>query len=707
MHPGLIRIIIATLITVSLALLYGRDLPDLTLVGYGLCIVYGLLHTIGVPKSLTHPLVQLFADLVIISIVVGATGGGSSPLLPLYLLAAMSFGAAVWAGTPIPLLAGGIAAAATAVVLTTMITKGALRLETVISSPHIPAIAAVIALAATWVAGSAIKSLQLRTTAAQEQARITANQLEIATELLYRTQRALTTRSPHDILDDALNSIQQLCHVPYAHAQLTQHKLDNTYNPALERQPSQTLNGQPFNQCWLTPLNGLISWTQRTLKHERVPFAYDGPGELLAVPIITEENKHLATLTVGGPGFDNDDLYAITLVAQSTCEPLLAAADAPGGRDPLTKLPNYSSLRSILRRDLSPDHPQQLVHAHIPSLRTLELTYGRPAIETLLKHAANAVSRGFGSAFCIGEGQFAVLLPLRCDTTPDTTATHLKQRIENSLSNSLHALPYNPCLDPTQHYSSLTNLDVPVSFADSGSNATAEQLLDHCTNAISYAPWSEYGIAGPVTFTTNSVPGTLLKLLQTHNPDRVAHMRSVAGLARRIGQELRLPTHTLRELEEGALLHDIGELSLPTLLAGDHPEAPASSRHQWTSEVPLLGASLADRLGGVPETALSIIAMHRERCDGTGYPGGLHLNDIPLEARITHVADAMDHSLRQSLAPHPNYCHDFNDLARIAGPAQLQESLHELSAQADTRFDSQVLGALFHVIDTEHNWTID
>jgi HD-GYP domain-containing protein (c-di-GMP phosphodiesterase class II) len=55
----------------------------------------------------------------------------------------------------------------------------------------------------------------------------------------------------------------------------------------------------------------------------------------------------------------------------------------------------------------------------------------------------------------------------------------------------------------------------------------------------------------------------------------------------------------------------------------------------------LEGARIIQRLGFLSD-AVPAIRHHHERFDGTGYPDGLRGTDIPLGARIIHVADALD-----------------------------------------------------------------
>ena len=56
------------------------------------------------------------------------------------------------------------------------------------------------------------------------------------------------------------------------------------------------------------------------------------------------------------------------------------------------------------------------------------------------------------------------------------------------------------------------------------------------------------------------------------------------------------------------------------------------------------GARIIDRLGFLND-AVPAIRHHHERWDGTGYPDRLRGEEIPLGARIIHVADALDSML--------------------------------------------------------------
>jgi HD-GYP domain-containing protein (c-di-GMP phosphodiesterase class II) len=76
---------------------------------------------------------------------------------------------------------------------------------------------------------------------------------------------------------------------------------------------------------------------------------------------------------------------------------------------------------------------------------------------------------------------------------------------------------------------------------------------------------------------------------------------------------------------------------------------------------------------------IPIVELHHERPDGRGYPRGLRDEDIPLAARIVHVADAYD-AMTSARA------------YRRAMPSG--EALRELWRCAGTEFHAEIVNAL-------------
>ncbi|HEY4977317.1 MAG TPA: diguanylate cyclase [Gaiellaceae bacterium] len=121
------------------------------------------------------------------------------------------------------------------------------------------------------------------------------------------------------------------------------------------------------------------------------------------------------------------------------------------------------------------------------------------------------------------------------------------------------------------------------------------------------------------------------------------HSRRVQRLALAIGRELKLSDAELDLLGHAALFHDIGKLAIPDSIL----LKPARlSLEEWgvMRKHADEGARIIERLGFLAD-AVPAIRHHHERWDGSGYPDGLSGEDIPLGARIIHVADALDSML--------------------------------------------------------------
>jgi putative nucleotidyltransferase with HDIG domain len=118
------------------------------------------------------------------------------------------------------------------------------------------------------------------------------------------------------------------------------------------------------------------------------------------------------------------------------------------------------------------------------------------------------------------------------------------------------------------------------------------------------------------------------------------HSRRVASSASVIARELGLESHELVVVGQAALLHDIGKIGVPdAVLLKEGPLTAA----EWVvmRGHPEEGAQIIERLGYLDEVVPGI-RHHHERMDGRGYPEGLLGEEIPLAARIIHVADALD-----------------------------------------------------------------
>ena len=142
------------------------------------------------------------------------------------------------------------------------------------------------------------------------------------------------------------------------------------------------------------------------------------------------------------------------------------------------------------------------------------------------------------------------------------------------------------------------------------------------------------------------------------------------AIAKRIGVENeRLPV-----LRLGALLHDVGKLSVPpAVLLKNGPLTEAEFEH--VRRHPAAGVRMLRSLGA-PREILPSVLHHHERWDGTGYPRGRAGDRIPLEARILSVADSFD--AMTSLRPYRT-------------PRQVHDAIEELERCAGSQFDPELV----------------
>lgn len=124
-----------------------------------------------------------------------------------------------------------------------------------------------------------------------------------------------------------------------------------------------------------------------------------------------------------------------------------------------------------------------------------------------------------------------------------------------------------------------------------------------------------------------------------------SHIKRIGIYCKFIGQELCLDDDLIERLFYACPLHDIGKIGIPDsiLLKKDRLTAEEFKIAQTHSQ---LGYEiLKDSEFPIIEMASIIALTHHERWDGKGYPNGLAGEDIPLDGRITLLADQYD-SLR-------------------------------------------------------------
>jgi len=132
----------------------------------------------------------------------------------------------------------------------------------------------------------------------------------------------------------------------------------------------------------------------------------------------------------------------------------------------------------------------------------------------------------------------------------------------------------------------------------------------------------------------------LARVIDARDPFAAGHAATAADYAAAIAARLGLKAERLDNVRQAALLHDIGKLGIPEsilLKPGRLTDAEYASIKTHAA----LGGEFLEACQGLRHLA-PFVAHHHERWDGRGYPDGLQGDEIPLEARILAVCDAVE-----------------------------------------------------------------
>jgi diguanylate cyclase (GGDEF)-like protein len=177
---------------------------------------------------------------------------------------------------------------------------------------------------------------------------------------------------------------------------------------------------------------------------------------------------------------------------------------------------------------------------------------------------------------------------------------------------------------------------------------------------------------------------TLAKIIDARDPFTSGHAAQVASYATAIGAELGVSEARLEHLRQAAFLHDVGKIGIKEAVL-HKPGRLTDEEYEHIKTHAALGGELLDMSQGLRHLA-PFVRHHHERWDGRGYPDRLQEEEIPLEARILAICDAVE-----AMASDRPY--------HAALP--IQEILVEVRRCAGTQFDPAVVDAFLCVIQRE------
>jgi HD-GYP domain-containing protein (c-di-GMP phosphodiesterase class II) len=169
----------------------------------------------------------------------------------------------------------------------------------------------------------------------------------------------------------------------------------------------------------------------------------------------------------------------------------------------------------------------------------------------------------------------------------------------------------------------------------------------------------------------------LASAIDARDPSTKKHSEHVSDIAVEIGQVMNLNETQLEQLEWAGLLHDIGKIGIRDAVLLK-PDKLTREERILMNEHPALGEEI---LKDVDQLAAErpLIRHHHEWYNGSGYPDRLIGEEIPLLARVLHVADAFE-AMTASRPYRPV-------------PLNPAEALAELKRYAGIQFDPAIVEA--------------
>ena len=132
-----------------------------------------------------------------------------------------------------------------------------------------------------------------------------------------------------------------------------------------------------------------------------------------------------------------------------------------------------------------------------------------------------------------------------------------------------------------------------------------------------------------------------LQDMRSHHNATYNHCINVSLYATACGIGLGMQQKELHDLATAAMLHDIGKTMIDTSIL-DKPGKLTDEERAIINKHPQIGYDMLYGNPGISAATRAGVLLHHENEDGSGYPKGLSGNEIPLIAKIIHVADVYD-----------------------------------------------------------------
>jgi diguanylate cyclase (GGDEF)-like protein/PAS domain S-box-containing protein len=331
--------------------------------------------------------------------------------------------------------------------------------------------------------------------------------------------------------------------------------------------------------------------------------------------------------------------------------------------DTLTKAHNRNYFEQLPEK-LSKENIRTIgmIVCDIDGLKLVNDTLGHNAGDERLRTAAGILAQAagdHGELARISGDEFIIVAPNASQNAIDEILHRMKTALDR-YNKDCENLPLHISFGAAT--GNVSKTDFFTMFQEAGNSMYRDKMLHHESNR-------------------GTMVKTLIKMFSLKDYIMEGHADRLQQYVAVIGREIGLPESKVNDLRLLAEFHDIGKVGIPeNILNKPGPltaeEAEIMRRH------PQIGFHIAR---SVPELIpiADCILKHHEWWNGAGYPLGLKGDDIPVEARIIHVADAFDAMTH-------------NRPYRKALTSEV--AISELQRGAGGQFDSYIVGKFVKII---------
>ena len=441
--------------------------------------------------------------------------------------------------------------------------------------------------------------------------------------------------------------------------------------------------GQPLDPAQLDNIpefRGLWQSEKEQLTKSALGLLYPLKSRDRLVCILAVGKKRVARM------FSHEDLELVGTIANQAGiiienAQLYTQATTRANTDELTGLYNHRHFHERLEQEIARGsrfgNTFSLIMMDIDLFKSYNDIYGHLAGDQVLRRVGHYLAssiRSIDMAFRYGGEEFTIILPEARLDDAFKVAERIRKTIESKSSS--RAMPITVSVGVANWPNDGVMKEEVIGRADAALYR-AKQMGRNRTCLSSEVVKSGTDLIGSELEAQPKALSIIYALAATVDAKdsyTYGHSRKVSEYAVLMGEALKLPAEKVNILRAAGLLHDIGKVGVPDSIL---TKKSALTGEEWSPirTHPELGVEILKHVIDLVN-CLPAIRHHHEHFDGTGYPGGLRMGSIPMEARILAIADAYD----AMTSPRP-YRAQFS----------LEDALLEIRRCAGTQFDPELV----------------